>query len=119
MSGPAVVPDGIERDEMDDLDAYIVTLTEEGQEDLVVAESAIDIAMLLHQGRQLRGLSQPAAAARAGMLRQAVSRLERPDPNVRLATLRKYLGALGYAVEINVIDLETGASAARAVLAPR
>jgi HTH-type transcriptional regulator / antitoxin HipB len=101
---------------MDDLDAYIATLTEAEREDLAVAEAAIDIAALLYEARERRGLSQTAAAERAGLQQQAVSRLERPHANVRLATLQKYLGALGYAVEINVIDLETGSSAARAVL---
>lgn len=114
------VPTGrpVETTDGDDLDAYVATLSAEEREELAVAETAIDIAKLLYGARQRRGLSQSAAAARAGVQQQAVSRFERPDANVRLLTLRKYLGALGYAVEINVVDVETGTSTARAVLPP-
>ena len=103
--------------EADDLDAYIASFTAEEREELAVAEAAIDLAIALHRARAHRGLSQAAAAERAGIQQQAVSRLERPHANVRLGTLQKYLGALGYELEINVVDTETGASTARAVLA--
>lgn len=116
MSEPMATRNESEPGDGDDLDVYIASLTDEEQEELSIAEAAIDLAALLYDAREHRGLSQSAAAERAGLQQQAVSRFERAHANVRLASLQKYLGALGYAVEINVIDLETGASTARAVL---
>ncbi len=100
----------------DDLDAYVATFDESEREDLRGAETAIDIAILLYRAREHRGLSQGAAAERAGVQQQAVSRLERPHANIRLGTLQRYLSALGYSLEINVVDEETGEAAARVVL---
>jgi transcriptional regulator with XRE-family HTH domain len=57
---------------------------------------ASDIAILLHNAREERGLSQEAAARLAGLQQQAVSRLERPGAKPQIATIRKYLAALGY-----------------------
>lgn len=119
MTEPMPTRGPVEPTNGDDLDAYIATFSAEEREELAVAETAIDIAKLLYSARQHRGLSQSAAAERAGVQQQAVSRFERPDANVRLLTLQKYLGALGYAVEINVVDVETGTSAARAILPHR
>ena len=104
-------------DDRDDLDAYVARLTKVERDEIAAAEAAIELAQLLYQARQHRGLSQAAAAERAGLRQQAVSRLERPGANVQMTTLRKYLDALGYAVEINVIDVATGVSAAKSHLA--
>ena len=104
--------------EADDLDAYVGTFTRQERDELAAAMAAIDLAVALHRAREHRGLSQAAAAERAGLHQQAVSRLERPHANVRLGTLQRYLGALEYEIEINVVDAATGSSTARAVLAP-
>jgi DNA-binding phage protein len=102
--------DSRERD-IDDIEAYVATFDEEERGDLAAAETAIDIAILLHRARERRGLSQAAAARQAGLQQQAVSRFERPSANPQLDTVRTYLNALGYGVQLNVIDLETGESA--------
>jgi DNA-binding XRE family transcriptional regulator len=100
----------------DDLDAYIATFTEEERDELAVAEAAIDIAILLHRARERRGLSQAAAAQLAGLQQQAVSRLEQPGAKPQIQTVHRYLAALGYGVELNVVDLATGEAAFSAML---
>lgn len=92
----------------DDIERYIATFTEEEREGLAAADAAIDIAILLHRVREHRGLNQGAAAKLAGLHQQAVSRFERPGANPHVETVRAYLGALGYRLELNVVDLDTG-----------
>lgn len=102
------VRDTSERDGPDDIERYIATFTEEERQGLAAADAAIDIAILLHRAREHRGLNQGAAAKLAGLHQQAVSRFERPGANPHLETVRAYLAALGYHLELNVVDLDTG-----------
>ncbi len=104
--------------DIDDIEAYVWTFDEEERNDLAAAEAAIDIAILLHRARERRGLSQAAAARQAGLQQQAVSRFESPSANPQLDTVRTYLSALGYGVQLNVIDLETGEAAFSLQLPP-
>ncbi|HYI16474.1 MAG TPA: helix-turn-helix transcriptional regulator [Thermomicrobiales bacterium] len=92
----------------DDLDAYIAGYTDEEREELAAAELAVDLAMLFHRARESRELSQAVVAERIGLSQQAISRIERPNQNVTIETLRKYLNALNYTVEITVREPETG-----------
>lgn len=105
--------------ELDDIDAYIATFDECERRELAAAEAAIDIAILLYRARERRGLSQTAAAELAGLHQQAVSRFERPSANPKLETVQAYLGALGYALELKAIDVETGDVAAEVTLPPK
>jgi DNA-binding phage protein len=100
----------------DDLDAYISTLTEPEQRAVAAAGAAIDIAILMNRARQKRGLSQKAAAELAGLQQQAVSRFESPDANPRLDSIQTYLSALGFRLELNVVDLQSGEVAASTAL---
>jgi DNA-binding phage protein len=104
--------------EPDDIEAYVATLSDEERGELAAAEAAIDIAILLNRARRRRGLSQAAAAEMTGLKQQAISRFESPDANPRLSSIRAYLGALGFALELKAIDLETGDVAAVAFLPP-
>lgn len=106
------------RTEPDDIDAYVSTLGEEARQELATAEAALDIAILLHRARRQRGLTQSAAASLAGMKQQAISRIESPDANPRLETVRSYLGALGYALELKAVDVRSGDVAASITLSP-
>lgn len=106
------------RTEPDDIDAYVSTLGEEARQELAAAEAALDIAILLHRARRQRGLTQSAAASLAGMKQQAISRIESPDANPRLETVRSYLGALGYALELKAVDVRSGDVAASITLSP-
>jgi len=92
----------------DDLDAYTAGLTEEERAGVDAADRAIVLAILLHRLRTNRGLSQAAAAKHAGMQQQAVSRFERPYGSIRLDTLFDYAEALGYAVDLKIIDPDNG-----------
>lgn len=105
--------------DLDDVDAYVATFDAAERRQLLAAEAAIDIAILLHRARERRGLSRAAAARLAGLQRQAVSRIERPAANPRFETIRSYLSALGYALELRAIDPETGETAAAVVLPPQ
>lgn len=108
----------LESIEHDDLEAYVATFDERERRDLTAAEAAIDIAILLFRARERRGLSQTAAARLAGLQQQAVSRFEHPTANPQLESVQAYLGALGYALELKAIDVETGEVAAEVMLPP-
>lgn len=104
---------------LDDIESYIATFSPEEREEIEAADAAIDIAILLNRVRRQRGLTQKAAAEIAGLQQQAVSRFETPDANPRIETVQEYLGALGFALELRVIDTETGDVAAEARLPAR
>lgn len=91
--------------QIDDLDAYLADYDADELAELAAAESAVDLAVLLHDARTRRKLSQQQAGALAGLSQQAVSRLERPHMNVTIGTVSRYLVALGYAVELVVREL--------------
>lgn len=90
------------------IEDYIAGLSEQEQRDISQAETAIDVARLLYHAREHRQLTQAEAAEMARMRQQAISRLERPGANIQLATLQRYLDALGYTLELTLRDAETG-----------
>lgn len=91
-----------------EIDDYIAAFDEDEQRELAAADAALDLAVLLYRARKHRGLSQDAAATRSGLQQQAISRFEQSQTNVRIATLQRYVGALGYIVDIAIKDAETG-----------
>jgi len=91
-----------------EIDDYIAAFSDEERQEYVAAETALDLACILYQIRQEQGLTQRKAAERAGLKQQAISRLEKAASNMQLGTLQRYLGALGYSIEISVIDNRTG-----------
>ena len=91
----------------DDIDAYVATFDAEERRRLAAAEAAVDLAILLHRARERLGLSQ-----------QAVSRFEQPGANPQPASIRAYLGALGYGLASRAVDLETGETAAETPVPP-
>lgn len=99
-----------------EVDEYIATFSQEEQQEYAVAEIALDLACMLYHVRQEQGLTQKEAAERAGLKQQTVSRLEKAASNIQLGTLQRYLGALGYSIEVNVIDNSTGNIAGKASL---
>src|SRR5712692_5922079 len=96
-----------------EIDDYIAAFSNEERQEYVAAETALDLACILYQIRQEQGLTQRKAAERAGLKQQAISRLEKAASNMQLGTLQRYLGALGYHIEISVIDNRTGNVAGR------
>lgn len=111
------VPEPSPDDGIDDIDAYIATLTEEERRRLPAAEAALDLAVLLYHARQSRGLSQAAAAELAGFHQQAVSRFERGG-TPQWDTLHRYLLALGYSLELKLVDITTGKTTANILPTP-
>jgi ribosome-binding protein aMBF1 (putative translation factor) len=109
---------GTQPREDSDIDRYIATFSEEERRELAAAEAAIDLAVLLHRARARQGLSQAAAAERAGFKQQVVSRFEQPGANPQLATLERYLRALGYEIAVTIRDQQTGEILGTATLPP-
>ncbi len=105
-------------EDLDDIESHIATLDDDERRELAAAEAAIDIAILLHRARRQRGLSQTEAARLTGLKQQAISRFELPGANPRLDTVQTYLSALGFAVKIEAVDVESGDVAASVVLPP-
>ncbi len=99
-----------------EIDDYIAAFSEEERQEYVAAATALDLAGLLYQLRQKKGLTQRSVAERTGLKQQAISRLEKAASNTQLGTLQRYLGALGYRLEISVIDNRTGNVAGKASL---
>jgi len=91
-----------------EIDDYIAAFSDEERQEYGAAETALDLASILYRIRQEQGLTQHKAAERAGLKQQAISRLEKAASNMQLGTLQRYLGALGYRIEISVIDNRTG-----------
>ncbi len=91
-----------------EIDDYIATFSPEERQEYSAAETALDLASLLYHIRYTHGLTQRGAAERSGLKQQAISRLEQAASNIQLGTLQGYLGALGYHLEIRMIDDRTG-----------
>ena len=99
-----------------EIDDYIAAFSDEERQEYAAAETALDLVSILYHIRQERGLTQRQAAERAALQQQAVSRLEKAASNVQLGTLQRYLGALGYRLEVSVIDNHTGNAVGKALL---
>ena len=99
-----------------EIDDYIAAFSDEERQEYVAAEMALDLASILYHIRQEQGLTQREAAERTGLKQQAISRLEKAASNIQLGTLQRYLGALGYSIEISVIDNRTGNAAGKTLL---
>ena len=99
-----------------EIDDYIAAFSDEERQEYAAAETALDLASILYRIRQERGLTQREAAERAALQQQAISRLEKAASNIQLGTLQRYLGALGYHIEISVIDNRTGNAAGKTSL---
>ena len=100
-----------------EIDDYIAAFSDEERQEYAAAETALDLASMLYRIRQEQGLTQRNAAERTGLKQQAISRLEKAASNIQLGTLQRYLGALGYHIEISVIDNRTGDVAGKSSLA--
>ncbi len=92
----------------DEIDDYIATFSPEEREEYSAAETALDLAGLLYHIRHTHGLTQRSVAERSGLKQQAISRLEQAASTMQPGALQRYLGALGYHLEIRVIDDRTG-----------
>ena len=99
-----------------EIDDYIATFSDEERQEYTAAETVLDLASILYRVRQERGLTQCEAAERVDLQQQAMSRLEKAATSMQLGTLQRYLDALGYRLEISVIDNHTGTVAGKTSL---
>jgi hypothetical protein len=104
--------------EIEDINDYIAALTQEERDGLPVAEAALDLAMLLDRAQRRRastsGDSTPASDL-GGVAADAFARAGVMEP---LTAFRRYLRALGYEVEVEVVDLASGEPAVRVAVPP-
>jgi hypothetical protein len=100
-----------------EIDDYIAAFSDEEYQAYAAAETALDLASILYQIQPEQRLTQLKAIERAALQQQAISRLEKAASNVRLGTLQHYLGALGYHIEISIIDNRTGTVVGKTSLA--
>ena len=82
-----------------EIDDYIAAFSGEERQEYAAAETALDLATILYRIRQEQGPGQPHAAARTGVKRQGISRLEEAAFTIQIRTLQRYLRALGYGNE--------------------
>jgi DNA-binding XRE family transcriptional regulator/predicted RNase H-like HicB family nuclease len=85
----------------------------------VPVNAGLAAAILLRWGRQDAGLSQSQLAERAGVSQQQIAKLENPDENPTLGTLRKVAEALGLQLTLDVAARSRFASVRQAIRSPR
>lgn len=103
---------------MNEIDEYIATLTDEERQDILLADTALDIISLLHQAQQSRDHHQVNTSILPGLRRQLMGWLEYSASRAELDALQRYLGALGYSVDIALRDVQTGATVGQIALIP-
>jgi DNA-binding XRE family transcriptional regulator/predicted RNase H-like HicB family nuclease len=70
----------------------------------VDVEAPLAVSLQLRWARARQRLSQEQVAERAGVSQQQIAKLERPNGNPTLATLRKVASALGATVAVELRD---------------
>lgn len=81
--------------------------SQESQERITAKVEDLRIIVALNQLREELNISQTELAAAMGVKQPTVAKIEQPDNDPRLSTLKRYVTALGGEVSIDVI-LPTG-----------
>ncbi|MCU6665881.1 Antitoxin HigA [compost metagenome] len=81
--------------------------SEESKERIAAKVEELRIIVALNQLREELNISQTQLAAAMGVKQPTVAKIEQPDNDPRLSTLKRYVKALGGEVSIDVI-LPTG-----------
>ncbi len=81
--------------------------SKESQERIAAKVEELRIIVALNQLREELNISQTELAAAMGVKQPTVAKIEQPDNDPRLSTLKRYVTALGGEVSIDVI-LPTG-----------
>jgi hypothetical protein len=89
-----------------EIDVYIAAFTDEERQEYAAAETALDLASMLYR----------ISLEQEPRQQQVISRLKKAVSTVQLGALQRYLGALGYRIEISVIDKRTGNVAGKTLL---
>ena len=93
---------------LSDLRQYLASLSYEERERLAEAATALDVAQLLFSARDHRGLTQKQTEERTGVKQQEISRYEGGVGNITIKKLERYLRKLGFTLDIDLRDDETG-----------
>ena len=81
--------------------------SQESQERIAAKVEDLRIIVALNQLREELNISQTELAAAMGVKQPTVAKIEQPDNDPRLSTLKRYVTALGGEVSIDVV-LPTG-----------
>ncbi|HBX13435.1 helix-turn-helix transcriptional regulator [Leclercia adecarboxylata] len=81
--------------------------SQESQERIAAKVEDLRIIVALNQLREELNISQTELAAAMGVKQPTVAKIEQPDNDPRLSTLKRYVTALGGEVSIDII-LPTG-----------
>ncbi len=90
---------------MDDLEKYIEERKAKDEEFAKDFEEGFDnfrIGYLLKQARKSAGVTQEELANKLKTKKSAISRMEKHAEDIRLSTLKNYLGALNKRLYINI-----------------
>lgn len=89
------------------LKELIAQQSEESQERIAAKVEELRIIVALNELREELNISQTELAAAMGVKQPTVAKIEQPDNDPRLSTLKRYVTALGGEVSIDV-TLPTG-----------
>jgi hypothetical protein len=97
------------KDSNSDIDVYIASLTDEQRAGIALAEVAYDLAALTDR---LRADDHHEADTTEldELRRQAIGHFEPGGIMEQVGALQRYLFELGYALELGLVDLDTGES---------
>lgn len=94
--------------QLNDIDAYVATLSDERRAGLALAEVAWDLAAWLNRTREGGTHDDTDATELAELGWQAASHFGPDGLIARVGELQRYLHELGYGLELSLADIETG-----------
>ena len=104
--------------EIDDINDYIATLSQEERDGLVVSAAALDLALALDRARARQEPTVGDADPATDLGALALDAIEQVGVAQPLTAFRRYLRVLGYDVDLSIVDVDTGESMIRIVLPP-
>ncbi|MFC8778845.1 helix-turn-helix domain-containing protein [Streptomyces nigra] len=78
--------------------------SDDGAQLLAAARLRREVLRLLHRALEASGLTQSQLAERLNVRKSAVSQVFRGDGNLRINTLAHYLGAMGYELDVRLVN---------------
>ncbi|MFF4311694.1 helix-turn-helix domain-containing protein [Streptomyces sp. NPDC001507] len=78
--------------------------SEDGAQLLAATRLRREVLRILHRALTASGLTQSQLAERLHVRKSAVSQVFRGDGNLRVNTLAQYLGAMGYELDVRVVE---------------
>ncbi|MFF8500334.1 helix-turn-helix domain-containing protein [Streptomyces anulatus] len=78
--------------------------SDDGSQLLAAARLRRELLRVLHKGLEACGLTQSELAQRLGVRKSAVSQALRGDGNLRVNTIASYLSAMGYELDVRLVE---------------